>query len=253
MKKFALFFCMPLLIMAYPAKYADIADAEECIFVLSEQKSGVNWLTSSLQFLTRRPICPPNFNYKDGMNNRLKVLLDERKPPFVRVHSARAIAKTAPEKNSLILIYRDYKENTIRMRGAENYKKALSEGTLFNNQAKNLAFFDRWPEERRHLVYYEDLILSPKETLEKVLDFLGEDHGRVKKFMKNLSQYQQMCLASYDKATKGKKFGQSQSKGADLHFHSKKVSKELLLEADEIFKDKYPYLWDKYLSHYETE
>ena len=148
------------------------------------------------------------------------------------------------------MIFRDYKENTIRRWYGESYKKILTKGTLFDEQAARLAFFDRWPEENRHLVYYEDLLLNPKETLTKALEFLGESDERMEEFLANFDSFKKLCLATYDQETKRLPLGPSISKGKDIHYHSKKVSKVLLFKADELFQKKYPDLWEKYLARY---
>jgi len=245
---------IPAAVMASPARFKNTRDVVDCDFILSEPRSGINWLRWCLISLTKKPIYGHTFIDKPE-RKALFGQLDETKDPFVRTHSVEALRKTDPTRNRLILIYRNYKENTIRRcrDRAAQYKKMLDEGKLFDRQAEKLRLYDEWPEENRYLVYYEDLMENPRETLEGALDFLNESDERLGDFLENLDQHKADCLAAYEYVTKKCGLGGPISKGKSVDYHSKKIPKELLLQADALFEAKYPYLWKKYLTRYTTK
>ncbi|MDX8430962.1 MAG: hypothetical protein SNF33_04065 [Candidatus Algichlamydia australiensis] len=244
------FLLLPSILLSSPIRFGSAEEIEGCDLVLSEPRSGVNWLMSCLQFLTRKPLCPIHFRYSHPMNNRLGVDLDEKKPPFIRSHEIKVFLPVCKEKNRLILVFRNYKETTIRECGdsASRFSRAVQQKKLFHELAAKLNFFDRWPEENRHLVYYEDLLLKPKDVLQNLLVFLEEEDSLLEEFIENIQEYKRQCLSSYDKQVPGG--SKSISKGKSLDFHSKKVPKKLLYQADGLFQSQYPYLWKKYLSRY---
>ena len=186
--------------------------------------------------------------------NRLDLKLDMNKAPFVRSHALNGYhLRINKEKNRIILILRNYKETSIRRCGdkPDCYSKYLKDQNCFNAIAKRIKFFESWPEESRYVIYYEDLMLSPRESMQEILDFLEEDNFRLDDYIKNLDQLKEYSLRSYDKQRPGN--SGSYSKGRDLLFHSKKMPRELLIRADELFRKKHPYIWNKYLSRYHTD
>ncbi len=252
--KFFWVLLIPAAIMADPVKFKSVKDAVNCDLVLSEPRSGANWLTWCWQNLTRQSICNPQFEYDVPVNNPLGLWMDETKRPLVRLHEINWLKKADPTQNRLILLFRNYKENTIRRYedNASKYKKKLNKGTLFDKQAAKLRLYDSWPKESRYLVYYEDLMENPRETLAGLLHFLDESDERLEDFLADLDMQKAKSLAAYEKNTKEAGIGGPISKGKSTSYHSEKVPKKLLLQADDLFKARYPYIWRKYLTRYSS-
>jgi len=109
---------------------------------------------------------------------------------------------------------------------------------------KILQYFDEL-EENKILVYYEDLILNPREPIIKVIDFLGVDHTYVDEFFNNYDFHQAQGIKSYHGGsfTKG-------SKGK-LKTHQESIPPAMLREMTESIKTRHGHIFDKYLTRYE--
>ncbi len=256
MKSLKIFFwilLIPTVVVARPAGCKKTREAVDCVFILSEPKSGLNWLTYCLQTLTLRSICRPTFE-KGGVDNPL-LKLDHTKSPLLCTHFISRLREVDSTKNRLILVFRNYKENTIRRCADQpsEYQKMLDKGTLFDEQAAKLRFYENWPEENRYLVYHEDLMENPEEILRGILHFLDEDDEKLEGILANIDRHKAKSLSAYENNMK--KFGQSGpiSRGKDILYHSKLMPQELLLQADELFKSRHPELWEKYLSRYASQ
>lgn len=111
---------------------------------------------------------------------------------------------------------------------------------------KNLQFFDDWSKHSRYIFYYEDLIASPKEEIEKLLSFLEEDTKDLDLFIDNIDFHKKKCLSYYDK-----RFG-TLSKGSSTTFYSEQYSDTIIKTIIQNLKNKYPLLWKKYLTRYDS-
>jgi len=83
---------------------------------------------------------------------------------------------------------------------------------------ENLMEFDKWPEENKLLIYYEDLIIKPKEIFEKASQFLNIENS-----LDNFFENYDFIFDSSIKA-----YGKSFSLGKDIIYEGKSLkAKEL--------------------------
>jgi hypothetical protein len=228
--------------------------------LLSFPHSGNTWLRYCLEFLTNRPTL-----YRDTNHPRWNEFLiswpvawqamleiDNNKPLIEKMHCIRETMLRGkneticlnPDVDKLMFILRNPKETIARVEYS-NFDTLL-EATCriyypHHFYFENLALFDSWPAERRHLVYYEDLITKPRETLAAILAFLQEPDTRLDQFMDEYEEHKNRSLSLYSGAT---------SRGSDPLFHSKKLSAQYRKQVDTWIADAYPELWEKYLQRY---
>lgn len=151
-------------------------------------------------------------------------------------------------ENKLLFILRNYKESIVRhTRGDRSDESVLAD--FANNRhalrhyMKNLAVYDAWDPSRRLLVYYEDILRNPLQEVPRILEFLGKDVPE--NFGPELlAEISRDSLAFYEVRLK------SHSKGADVHYHSKKMPPHYLNEIDSWVSMYYPDLFQAYLTRY---
>ena len=214
------------------------------VVLLTYPRSGANWLMYCVTKLTNR-----GWSHKQGEISYTpgNISYDRAKKRYHQTHYWHAIAKHIDsDSDYLMMIVRNPKECITRHNGS------LESGIKnFNNWRyflQNLELFDSWSEEKRLLVYYEDLMRNPKAELQRVLEFLGEYKiNAFETFIRNLPKHQRFVLSYYDRQRGG-----SKSRGKDLLYHSKSALDEVQKEFDALIKEQYPIIWDKYLWMYET-
>lgn len=230
-------------------------------FLLSFPQSGNTWLRYCLEFLTQRPTIRRRkieaqwyeFHYTYPLTWDAGLQIDAHKAPIEKLHTAQESLLLLHNKettalnrdtDTLIFILRNPKECIARTQYA-SFSELLDSlwGNSYQHRIyfENLAFFDSWPTERRYLIYYEDLITKPRETLAGILAFLHEPDTRLDQFMHEYQHHKEKCLSLYSGAT---------SRGSDPLFHSKKLSAAYRKQVDTWIADAYPDLWHTYLHRY---
>jgi hypothetical protein len=213
-------------------------------FLFSYPRSGNTWLRYCLEWITQRPTIERNLWGPVAWHAQFPI--DLEKTPIHRVHSRDQILNNSIKANvavdKLIFILRHPHETIAR---DDSWRQLLKNST-FKPMAyyyfDNIEFFETWPAERRLLIHYEDLIVSPRETLTRILTFLEEPLTRLDLFMQDYEKHRQKSIALYVGCT---------SKGDDILFHSKKIPLDKLQELNTWIKQTYPHLWDNYLKdHY---
>lgn len=228
--------------------------------LLSFPQSGNTWLRYCLEALTGRPTLH-RYTSQPRLNDFLFLWpiawetnfeLDPNKTLIEKMHQVKETMLhnrnetiyLNPDLDTLIFILRNPKETIARVEYAsfdlllEGVCKAYYPHRLY---FENLAFFDSWPAERRYLIYYEDLITHPRETLAGILAFLHESDERLDQFIQDYQQHKQKSLSLYPNPT---------SRGSDPLFHSKKLSAAYRKQVDIWIAQAYPELWNKYLERY---
>ena len=205
-----------------------------------------------LEFLTKRPTysglsirsSPQALDHPLGDFFPLDV--DYNKTPIRKSH---VITKRIA-CDVVILLVRNYKE--LIARGTFWSKKGISFkeycevffGKKFNYFSK-LALFNELDKNKKLLVYYEDLILKPKEILKRVLEFLGEDDVYLPEFLKNYDMHKQNCINRYNRPAR------SISKGEGVIFHSSLITSQQRQYLEDYVKEHYPVLHKEYLTRYD--
>lgn len=251
-----------LLMIAVNAIYANPVDErafqtildnkQNRTFLLSYPRSGNTWTRYCIEYLTQRPSFN-RFNPKHNINFPLGWLadfpIDITKPPIEKVHFKQELKKTEANdaQDALILIVRNPKEALIRHAGKAILMEAIASNTL--NQKLQIYFealriFDSWRSPKKLLIYYEDLMQDPKNTLIKILEFLNEPFDRLQEFLSNYQMHKKKCLSLYKV---------SESAGNDVLYHSKSLSIEERRQIDNWVKEQAPVVWEKYLKNRYSE
>lgn len=240
------------------------ADEPNVVF-LSGARTGTHWTLYCLHHVTENyDVHYPELFWVDEDKEELE-RRESLPRKFHHVHFAYTLGKNLynSSKDFLIVVVRNYKEYFLRhcYDAQEVYKISdaslcLKSDQIDNVFAKadilsylfyNLYLYDKWPEERRHIVYYEDLMQDPEATLDSLLEFLGEDTSKLRDFMQTFDEHKAFALSRYHKE-RG-----SVTKGTDLEYHSKQISVDTLKSIDEHVKKNWGDVWEKYLSRYEYQ
>lgn len=244
---------------------------EENVFLLSFPRSGSTWLRYGIEAITKRPtgetpfLFPPRIKKpgKPGilyseknrviLNSPLSNIFSELDvnfslPPVIKIHN---INQRSPkgENDFLIVVIRDYKECLLShaLRGSsisiEAIKKELTSSGWY---LQVLETFDKWPQDRKLLLYYEDLVLEPEMTFQKLARFFQTDQKNVSAFITDLEAH--CSNAMYIQQTYGDR---SLSGGKSTNFHKKALPVEAQKSLDELCMENAPELTKKYLLRYQ--
>ena len=222
-------------------------------FLLSYPRSGNTWLRYCLEYLTGRPSFAHNY-LQARMNQPLGWYagfdIDCNRPPIEKVHSRSAMENSGTRFDDLLIfIVRNPKEALTRHQNKEITLQALAAQQNPTDKVgstyvyfDNLKLYDCWNPENRLLIYYEDLMADPEQTLIVILQFLQEPIDQLDDFMKQYDEHKRKAISIYKKYQK-----ESKTEGNDLLFHSKKITSEHRQQVDSWIAQLYPDLWQKYL------
>ena len=193
-------------------------------FLLSSAQSGQEWLQYSVQHLTNR-LCGENL---------FRLGYDPNKPQLFVVEKLASHQKDG----ILILLLRDYKEVL--------YRQKIRGGNGLEGYFQNLKVFHNWNEQKRFLVYYEDLIDEPERVLPELLTFLQENKRGLRLFLTELEFRGESVWATLNR------LGISTfPEEEDFYYHTRKKSKNELFEMDKKARAVHPGLFERYLTRYE--
>ncbi len=182
--------------------------------LLSYPRSANSWVRYFVEVVTDLPSCQATFDV--ATSNVIK--------PDALIHSS--IAKPASivkrhrfdfewdnwdeSRDSLVVLVRNYRECIIRNNICNDYSAAVESYTHIIDS------YHKWSG-RKLLVYYEDLILHPIQSFEKISKFLELDEAKSKLFYKELPAHKQRSIVLY--------LPGSVTQGAPnkLHFHSNRI------------------------------
>ena len=219
-------------------------------FLLSYPRSGNTWMRYCLEYLTGRPtIYRPFLAYENNspLGWAAGFEVDCTKPPIEKVHNKQEMEQQQYDcqNDLLILIVRNPKEALSRQE-----KKQLTFDLLSKNAGASslryapdtyfadIALYDSWKPENRLLIYYEDLLAKPTQTLKKILLFLYEPIDRLDNFINEYEVHKQKAIEMYKV---------SESEGNDLLFHSRLINLDHRKQIDEWIAQLYPFIWQEYL------
>lgn len=230
-----------------------------CI-LLSSPKSGNTWTRYFIQYLTEydarlvaeegvleRVLNPP-FEMDPSSKKYFLIKSHEIMHDYSMMKSV-----IAGENLRLILLVRNYKEligrYSTHLGGGFDPGICESLIRLIENDSwhyfNNLKCYDSWEEDKKLLVYYEDLMEHPDVEIARIAHFLiGEESPRFPAFWKEYEYHRQKSLATYNH------FAESRSQGLDLFFHRRNLPKEYSTKIEEVVFSKYPMINQKYLYRY---
>lgn len=230
-------------------------DWDRLTFLVSYGSSGNTWLRYCLEFLTKRPttrlveikksvtLDTKTKGMKTPINNTYEMGVNYKNPPILKVHNFLEnypIEKFSKKTQSkYILLIRNPKECLKR----QNTLSLLNETDFHFYQ--NIEVYDRWNPKTRKLIYYEDLILQPREVLSDLLEFLEADDRYLDPFMNDFAFHQNRSLNFFEETNH-----ESFTKGAALTYHSSQLTLKKKREIDRTIKNIKPLLWERYLKRY---
>lgn len=229
-------------------------------YLLSFPGSGNTWLRYCIEFLTKRPTLEMRTQKITKINCPIGYWLDMQtdytKLPVWKVHyidQMKSMGTFDPSNETLIVIVRNPKEALPRifnLLSQRNKNKPLENPIakeLFNNSLTMnyfdiLNLYDSWCPDKRHLIYYEDLITQPENVLRNLLHFLQDTPDYIDEFM--LCYYEHKCtsLSMYEKQEDS-----SLTKGEKTKHHALLMSPEERQKLDQYIAYVFPDIWQKYL------
>ncbi len=258
MKKLFLLIAIVASVCAREPKFANVQDA---LIFISPPRSGTHVTNLALQLYTHRPY----YRYENNMFQNVQhcdIRPNFKKRPYFHTHFAANLAHVDKASNQLLLLMRNPKELAIRYTKGELLKAKIQcteqaiEENLLNIERYHIPIhllkaFNEWHEDKRLLITYEDMLSTPQKTIERILAFLDEPSSEVKSLLPTFERHKKQLIKNYEKTFKA--FGGSMSKGQTLDYHTQNISLQILIQADDMLKQTYPHLWEKYLSRYATK
>ena len=216
-------------------------------YLLSFQGSGSHWIMYAIEKITDSPntFIRHDYNFKDAMEEVNKNPKRIPRSHHVKLDEVKNVAK---DDVYLIFVLRNFKEcmlhrfNNKKHINNPNVVKSFYPFFIEKSYFVNLEVFDNWNDEKKILLYYEDLLLNPKKFFIDLAKFLKKDPIFIESFMKNYQWYKENSLKNYP--------GTARSKGSSIKYHSNRKPKHLLYKVDDYIKNQYKDLWNKYLYKY---
>lgn len=164
------------------------------ILFFSYPSDGVDWALYALSQIT------DDYEiHSTAYNPKIEILPKKNAPHKLYYFSSvdflhRDLGYYDVENDYLLFMLRDYRECFYQMaKGEEQRMLDIAEATyeatlpeLRFSYFYDFLLYHLWPNERKHLVYYEDLIVNPKHELEKIAAFLDAKNQLTEVFTANL-------------------------------------------------------------------
>lgn len=236
----------------YASSQIEHMKEDKAIF-LSMQRSGTNLTSCSLLAVTRQPIgLFPNRIHEIG-TNRLELPLVSDTPLFYRTHEPVTLENAPSDFKQLILLARNYKELLFRSVNINKFNGINRHAvqSFLDNYLSFFRAFDKWPEEERLVLFYEDLVDDLNGSLLSLLDFLNIAPLFWDDYLENQEHYLQKIYTTYVNQH-GRLHGNSSKHGLRKEFYSANKDYKLRKAIDQIMKQKDPYIWETYLKRFET-
>lgn len=237
------------LFYVFALEGADIS--KENVFLLSFPGSGNTWTRYCIEFITKRPSGEAIYLFpmqKDNrrmdcpLTNNFPLGVNYDSPPVIKIHDIKDRYPIG-ENDYLVVVVRNYKESLLRHLGADGVRAITVLKDPNNMYTNALRTYHNWPEEKKFLIYYEDFLQFPDQTLYGLADFFQTGHELIPQFLKDFELHRQNGIAIYEHT--------SITHGEDLHYHSNQISKEKRREFDAICKAADPDMFNIYLLRYQ--
>lgn len=195
------------------------------IYLLSYPRSGNTWMRYCIEALTQRPTAEYNPEAKSislPLGYTCGHSLDLSMAPVWKVHNRDQFNFAGYQHNSqsdvLIFLIRNPKEAIIRHVGKVPLNRLFFGAALnkFKLYFEDLNIYNQWSG-KKILIYYEDFITNPRDTLDRLLKFLGDSGNELNVFFAEYEKHKAMAIKFYDF------FGGSQTQGNDLLYYSRKL------------------------------
>lgn len=221
-------------------------------YILSYPRSGNSWVRYIIEWISGGiSVGDENFVCDTSLRKDIKnfnVITND-----IVARKRHSLCPLDDRTHGLIFLIRDYHESLVRhAEHKSRYDKELNHSISVDKGSYiDLLFdFDMWPEDRRCLVYYEDLIENAELEIFRILlfmrmipDYLPE----MTEFFRNIQHHRLQSIDTYTKTT-----STSQTSGTMVDFHKFKLTKQERIEWDHKLQTNFPELYFKYLMRYKT-
>ena len=213
----------------------------QCPLLVSYPRSGTNWIRYIVEYISECPT-PGQKRLISGTNYYIDRA--HRAYPTMRFYF------------KVVLLIRDYRECILRhhediWRDYPDVAALLTDEGLKQPASwyiKNIEAFDAF-EGAKLLIYYEDLLGKPEETITELSAFLGLEQRKTRSFLEDIDVHFHNSVKAY---TRGRHSSQTSST-KDIGFHAKtKLTTSLIKEFDEFYFSRFPDLAYNYLYRYDT-
>jgi hypothetical protein len=220
----------------------------EALYLLAYPRSGSNWISYCLEITSSVVTVGVSDDYLCQ-----SVLPCHREDVFVaRSHGHRQKELSLIESSGRPLVFalRNYMESILRHNPkcatAEDVEAHMMGGPIREENPDYIClldFFHRYGGPK-HLVYYSDLIMNPRQTLENLLVFLRLlDNSKLESFMEEYEKHVARSIQNY------RDFSYSDTEGKPelLLYHSNRISREVLVKVDRWLEENHNELYHTYL------
>jgi hypothetical protein len=262
--KMRILFGILLLAITIPSTCVYGADVNEPakIYLLRAPCSGSHWFFYCVNTLFQKAIHTEDriepYRADSYCNNKGKI---------VTAHNPYDLHLDCNSHNQdlLILLIRNYRECLLRnYKDFESVKNEIIYQASFNHLSHekewvlslrmnhyfhNLRAYEMWNPGKRLIVYYEDLLENPRESLLRIAAFIGETgkDREIQTFVDHIDSHMENSINIYEGPTK---VYTSHTRGRSFLYHTQKIGLEKSLELDELVMRCFPDFVKKYLSRY---
>jgi len=250
--------------------YIKLSREGDVSYLLSYPRSGNTLVRYIFEFVTGRPTMQLSSHHdliNIFLNYSLKELeVDLYAKPLWKVHRNLAIQAQGFykfDRTILVLLVRNYKEIALRYSQFRDLPLFDESGQLIEDNLKlafsiwdkdderelyfqNIAYFDTLPQDKRLLIYYEDLMQYPEHSVEQITDFFGGSRERMQKLLADYDYYKDRIHTFYDKEET------ALSNVGDVRFYSHRFTSAQRRSIDNWVKEHHADLWP-YLARYEEQ
>lgn len=210
--------------------------------IVSYNHSGDFWVRYMVEYSTKLPTTGPGIEDKP-IGEVYPIGVDLRKEPIL--HSKREIeASDIGIGNKAIFLVRNYRDVFVRKSFSKDeidnsfYQRTyLDEG--YDKYMSVLRAYEDWDGEKM-LVYYEDLVGEPDDSIIEIFKFLDFSDDLAKSIIDNYEQNYRCCMGIFRRTYPG----------SDLTAFPESISSDAKLHMNDIMMYNSPFLFGKYLSRY---
>jgi hypothetical protein len=222
--------------------------------LLSFPRSGNTWIRYIVEFISKRPTskapvkrCGAGFLEKNGViSTDLNLGVDiSKKVILIKRHTLTLNWDNWTKDNCrLVLLVRNYKEAILRHASAINKNRDVKEiNKHIVEYIHCLSSYDRFAGQKI-LIYYEDLILKPKQEADRLVAFLGIPKGEhFEKFFDKYEYHKNRCLKYYKPGT------MTHGKSSQLGWHTNRATPDIVTKITQDVQSNEK-LYNKYLRRY---
>jgi hypothetical protein len=215
--------------------------------MLSLPRCGSNWIRYWFEYFSNENTSERNILVEKNHWGELRT--DKTFATLYKRHELTKEEIKLREIEKIVLVLRDYKECFVRHCIGRNFESRVKR---LNQYVDNLYTYDSFMGDKI-IMYYEDFVLNPKESMQRFLNFLNiknewgdidiEHHKNV-----SLNLYESGGLNSTGIQTRG---SPSITKGCtNFQFHQKSLHTNTKHELDNWFTQNHGIVLNKYLKRY---